>query len=1375
MSSGQTTGAGFAARVFDLVARRRGTVALLLATLVAVGAAGASRMRIDMSFRPTFTGDRKELRRTAEHEAVFGQVGFRDLVAIVDATGTPSTTALAALGDLAARLRKLPAVSEVRDPTSFPFFDRDGILQQTGIAGALPPGGALDSPAAAPLFEDLRRAPAARRLMVGDDGRRFAVMASLDIPNEDFARRRTAVRAFRSTVAAWSHETGLPVEVTGYPEVEQVYAEEILSSVLRSIGVLLVVMIAILFVYFRRWSDVATCLAGVTLSLPIVLGLMTALGQPFSIVNSQVLTLVLIVGIGQALHHQEEYRRRREAGRDHADANREAFSLLAWPSFMTGLATAAGFAALVTADMRAIWSFGLSTAMGVAVVYGVNWLVVPRLIARFYGRAPAEAFRARPSWTLSTVARADSLLGRHPRGVTLAFLAVTIALGAAGLSGLSIDQKVNEELPAGHPALHAETSYERSLAGFLGPELAVRSAAPGGSVADLSEELVAFVNRLCDMPEVRYVASPLDLLPQPLLPPQAVGKACRRDGGELGLALAARGGLAGPEVEALAASVLSADGARASVVVRVADIGTARSLPFVERIRAVARETMPHAVVEPVGQWWLAQQGMNSLSRDVMLSAVTALFVILPLMWLGIRDWKLFAAAIPPTVLPVVATLGFMGLAHITVRIGTAMILAIALGLAADDTVHLSVRIRDRVRAGCDAASAVSATLLRTGRPCSFSSYVLIAGFGSMTFSSLLALREMGVIAMFTMSFALAADVVLGPAIYLLLRRPRAARPARGSLRAMFAETLALHPERPALTYALPGTGDRGERAWRTLSWLEVGHLVADVADALPARPPRGEAATVATVAILADTDPRYPLLELAVGLAGGAVQPLYVSATDEELLHALATTGASVLVVGRSQRARGARLHPRVVALDDLVRLPGVETWQPVLPADVEPFDSTSVRARLDALPARAPEAALLFLQSTGTTGPARVIEISERAMMAAVEAVEGEASHPFPRFLSFLPTAHISERLLTLYLSIALSGHSTYGGGLATFAENLPACRPTVFLAPPLLLETLRHEIARAARAGLVGRRLLAALEDDAAAIRARGRDEGITRSLAARLFGRLIWRRLGLDRVQDALSGTAPLAPALGAWFEAAGLPFRDVYGQTELAGATSITARRGAAPGSVGRPARGVEVRISESEELLVRTRSLFTRYVRDEAATARVLQDGWLRTGDRARQLETGELVITGRIQSLVAVEGGAVVDLAAVAAGLRSVLGDAEVVLARAPEGREIHLYVACRSQASSPTEAAELRALDPADPRWSLVPGLLDAFDPRGVVRGWALFEGAFSQSTGELGPTGKPRGWRIHALRADHLRPRAAVAPAPRRGELCTGTLAV
>ena len=277
------------------------------------------------------------------------------------------------------------------------------------------------------------------------------------------------------------------------------------------------------------------------LAVPVVLGVMTALGQPFSIVNSQVLTLVLIVGIGEALHHQEEYRRRREAGRDHAAANREAFSILGWPSFMTGLATTAGFAALVTADMRAIWSFGLCTAVGVTIVYLINWLVVPPLIAPLLPDAPPEAFtRARGSWTLSVVRAADRLLQRRPRTVALGFVAVTALLAAAGMSGLSVDQKVNEELAADHPALQAEATYEKELAGFLGPELSV--VPRGGDLRALSGELVAFVNRLCDMPEVRFVASPLDLLPQPPVTPDARGKACRRAGGELALAGHGAGG-----------------------------------------------------------------------------------------------------------------------------------------------------------------------------------------------------------------------------------------------------------------------------------------------------------------------------------------------------------------------------------------------------------------------------------------------------------------------------------------------------------------------------------------------------------------------------------------------------------------------------------------------------------------------------------------------------------------------------------------------------------------------------------------------------------------------------------------------------------------
>ena len=244
-------------------------------------------------------------------------------------------------------------------------------------------------------------------------------------------------------------------------------------------------------------------------------------------------------------------------------------------------------------------------------------------------------------------------------------------------------------------------------------------------------------------------------------------------------------------------------------------------------------------------------------------------------------------------------------------------------------------------------------------------------------------------------------------------------RETHSTLRSMFADTIERHPERPAISYPLisgnrPSQGS--QRRWRTLTWHELAYLVLEVAATLDRSFGAGGARTVA---ILADTDARYPLLELAVGLTGRVLQPLYVSSTNDELEVALETSGAEILVVGHSQaeRARAGHLHSVTLELETIVHLPGIDDApHAALPPDVEPFETRAVLERLARLPPRTSLAPLLYLQSTGTTGPARVIEISEHALIAAVRAVRGEASHQFPRLLSFLPTAHISERLLTL-----------------------------------------------------------------------------------------------------------------------------------------------------------------------------------------------------------------------------------------------------------------------------------------------------------------------------------------------------------------------
>ena len=565
------------------------------------------------------------------------------------------------------------------------------------------------------------------------------------------------------------------------------------------------------------------------------------------------------------------------------------------------------------------------------------------------------------------------------------------------------------------------------------------------------------------------------------------------------------------------------------------------------------------------------------------------------------------------------------------------------------------------------------------------------------------------------------------------------------------AATVREHPERPAITYRAGG-------GWRTLSWHEVAFAIVNLSERLDEL-----LGSVRIVAVLADTDPRYPVLELALGLTGRATLPLYVTATDEEIQRAIATVQAGAVVVGDRQLARAAgwRTGAPVHDLRTVVPLPGLETAAEVLPADVEPFDTAQVRARLAALPALPPMAPLLYLQSTGTTGPSRVVEVSASAMAHATEAVRYEASHPFPRFLSFLPTAHISERLLTTYVSLALAGNTWYGGGLASFQQDLLACRPTILLAPPLVLEAIRTEVEQTASRNALGRRLLAGTRHTAQQALATGRSGVTRRRPEARLLGRQVRRACGLDRVVDAFAGTAPLDPATQAWWEAIGLPVRNVYGQTEQVGATTMTATRGHRYDGVGVAVRGADLCISPDGELLVRSQSLITGYVGPSHEPSALPADGWLRSGDRATITPEGEVVLHGRIHQVVVAPSGRRVDLKVMMATLRERLGDVDLVLADVEGGRA--LYVACRPEGVPDQvliERGQVTAASPDDPRTSTLWKALDEIDSERLITTAALFDGAFGVPTGELGPTGKLRSWRVHQLRAQHLRPRPEIS---------------
>lgn len=574
------------------------------------------------------------------------------------------------------------------------------------------------------------------------------------------------------------------------------------------------------------------------------------------------------------------------------------------------------------------------------------------------------------------------------------------------------------------------------------------------------------------------------------------------------------------------------------------------------------------------------------------------------------------------------------------------------------------------------------------------------------------------------------------------------------SLRENLLRTIHRHPERPALTYRVKSQSRPAGANWHIVTWHEFGLLVAEVADELEELCDPG-----CTVAVLAANDARYPILEQAVMVSGRKLQPFYTSTPDDELMRAMTVADAGVLVVGDDQEARvrerplaDEMLHAaaRIVTLSAVVRLPHTDDRPGgLLSADTEPFDTDQVRTHLSRWPERPAADAVLYLQSTGTTGPAHVIELSEKAILAAMQTLPDEILNAHPVLLSFLPTGHISERLLVGYVAVLLAGHTWFGGGIETLGADLVQCKPTAWLAPPLVLEALRSEAIAAASASRLGRWLLKSAAADAA----RNMTEPLTgptnRRLQSRFFGWSLRRKCGLSRANVAISGTAPLSPDLHAWWETLGLSLRNVYGQTEVSGATSMTGPAGSVRGGVGCPLTGVEVKVADNGELLVRTPSIFTRYVGDEHTTADAFESGWFKTGDRARLTDDGEVVLLGRVQSIIPAPGGGVADMSEMARRITSALGVADVAYFRDDSG--VHLYVAVHPDGVPRHALMQEGILEPipvSDPLTEILQSQLQAFPGRDAIAGFGLFRGAFGFRDGAVGPTGKARGWRIHQL---------------------------
>lgn len=287
------------------------------------------------------------------------------------------------------------------------------------------------------------------------------------------------------------------------------------------------------------------------------------------------------------------------------------------------------------------------------------------------------------------------------------------------------------------------------------------------------------------------------------------------------------------------------------------------------------------------------------------------------------------------------------------------------------------------------------------------------------------------------------------------------------------------------------------------------------------------------------------------------------------------------------------------------------------------------------------------LMIYTSGSTGKPKGAMISYRNIHGVVPGIidrlelNTESSH-----LSYLPLCHVAEQMLTTFTPIYLGSVVNFGESIRTVQEDLRELAPSLFLGVPRIWEKLHSSIMiKMAETGPIRRWLFnRALKDCAPLSYIPAAQRSLPQKLRFGLWYWLILRALqnytGLRRCRVALTGAAPVPPAVVRFFRCIGVPLVEVYGLTESTGMITGQSVHNPHPASVGSVILGAEQRIAaDTKELLIRGPMVFAGYYKNSQATAETIQDGWLHTGDVVDE-RNGQLYIVDRMKDIMITAGG---------------------------------------------------------------------------------------------------------------------------------------
>ena len=534
------------------------------------------------------------------------------------------------------------------------------------------------------------------------------------------------------------------------------------------------------------------------------------------------------------------------------------------------------------------------------------------------------------------------------------------------------------------------------------------------------------------------------------------------------------------------------------------------------------------------------------------------------------------------------------------------------------------------------------------------------------------------------------------------------------------------------------------------------------------------------TVALLFGNRPEFHLSDLAVVTAGGTPFSIYVQYGPEQIRYVVGDAGARMIITEQQYLDNVIEARKELPDLEHVIvvdpttgfaggaRAPeGVLTLEEVVAAPDPDFDADASVAQIGA------QDVLTIIYTSGTTGPPKGVQLSHRNLLAAVAGVEELIDlPPDGRVISWLPSAHVAERNAHHYIPIVYGLQVTCCPNPREVLGYLPEVRPSWFFAVPRIWEKLKSglEAMVAGQPDDQRETAQAAVRDATEKVRLEQRGEEVPADLAARvqqaddqIFSGLR-AMLGLDEAKAIHVGAAPTAVEVLEFFHAIGLPLAELWGMSETCGAGAVNPPGKIKIGTVGPAAPGVEIKLDDDGEVLVKSDVVMLGYRNLPDKTAETMtDDGWLRTGDIGRLDDEGYLTIVDRKKEIIINAAGKNMSPANVESALKassSLIGQAACI----GDGRSYNTALIVLDSDFAPAWAAQhgiedasLEALAHNDAIRAAVQEGVDAANAKLArveqIKYFTIVEGDWLPGGDELTPTMKLKRKPIDAKYAEAI----------------------